>query len=1070
MDADDDWDEEVGLKSGRRKQTASASAAGGIIAGVEEGATAGLPCFLLALLALAAAVTVVLWKSGSSSTSSVTTREPASDLAIRKSANDERQYAFFALPNGLEVLLVSDPSTVKAAAALSCHVGSFHDPPELPGLAHFLEHMLFMGTDKYPSEDEFPRFVAAHGGSTNAYTQSELTNFFVEINAEHLDGVLDRFSRFFIAPRFNRNSTMKEIHAVNAEHVKNLQDDAWRLQQLLRTTSNPKHPFHRFATGNLETLLEQPRRDGINVRAALLKFHARHYSAHRMKLVVLGKQELDELRTMVEGKFALVRDNSVQAPTFAELPLRLPTGVAVRYDVVPVAKDHLVRLLWVLPPVRALYRSKPLAYLDELIGDEGSGSLMAALKSRNWATALSSYVDDGSFDFVLFGVSITLTENGLQHVDDVIQLAMDYLRMLRRQGASQRLWNEQKRISDTTFRFLPRQEAMHYVQQLSADLQVFPPADVLVARYLWADFEAAPIARLLGRLVPERMIAIVASPTFARHTNRVEAIYGTHYRASQFTEAQLAKWSHGPVQPGLALPPPNRFIPRDLTLKSGGLLAPRTPPGPPPQLLLDDAGLRVWYKLDDMFSEPKASVAFLLRTRLVRKTKLQRSLASLLVRVMEDSLQQTAYPALSAGLSWSLAVVDAGLELRMSGYNDRMPVLLELVLNATTELQIESDDRLLMLTQQLARDNANFAFYPLYQAAFAYVPRLLSPQTFLPLELAPVLASAGDKLNAAALRRFSAALRSQLSVEAIFYGNLGLMDARDMALRLQSRLAYAPLPDSSLPVLRSVQLPSRKTVVFNGRTPDPDDTDSVVVNVYELGKRSPALDARAALLEAVLKEPAFNQLRTREQLGYVVSTRVVCYNHITYLQVLVQSPKYDATFLDGRIEAFLTDYRERLANMSAQALQPSQDALYAKWNAPFTNMASVFSVLSSEISPQTYDFDRVVQQSTELKALDVERLRDFYDARVVSTSTRRKLSIQLFGKQHGVKLPTYEHLHVDDIDAFHEDAQLFPAFHPPKPPPELLVPAERLESEGGEGGEGGESGHSESAMPRNRQL
>ena len=68
---------------------------------------------------------------------------------------DDRDYALVTLENKLEVLLISDPQTDKAAAAMDVHVGHLCDPDDAAGLAHFCEHLLFMGTEKYPSENEY---------------------------------------------------------------------------------------------------------------------------------------------------------------------------------------------------------------------------------------------------------------------------------------------------------------------------------------------------------------------------------------------------------------------------------------------------------------------------------------------------------------------------------------------------------------------------------------------------------------------------------------------------------------------------------------------------------------------------------------------------------------------------------------------------------------------------------------------------------------------------------------------------------------------------------------------------
>jgi insulysin len=66
--------------------------------------------------------------------------------------------------NGLRILLISDTDADKAAASLNVDVGNFCDPTHLPGLAHFCEHMLFLGTRKYPDENAYKAYLARNGG------------------------------------------------------------------------------------------------------------------------------------------------------------------------------------------------------------------------------------------------------------------------------------------------------------------------------------------------------------------------------------------------------------------------------------------------------------------------------------------------------------------------------------------------------------------------------------------------------------------------------------------------------------------------------------------------------------------------------------------------------------------------------------------------------------------------------------------------------------------------------------------------------------------------------------------
>jgi insulysin len=154
-------------------------------------------------------------------------------------------------------------------------MGHYGDPNNAPGLAHFLEHMLFLGTKKYPKEDAYDSYLSTYGGSANAYTDNENTNFFFDVHATHLEGALDRFSQFFIAPLLSESATGREMKAVDAEHSKNKQNDEWRESQLMQGFAYPDHPMHKFGTGNLKTLSAVPQEQ---LREMYRQLHASHHT------------------------------------------------------------------------------------------------------------------------------------------------------------------------------------------------------------------------------------------------------------------------------------------------------------------------------------------------------------------------------------------------------------------------------------------------------------------------------------------------------------------------------------------------------------------------------------------------------------------------------------------------------------------------------------------------------------------------------------------------------------------------------------------------------------------------
>jgi len=280
-----------------------------------------------------------------------------------KSSLDKRQYRSILLPNNLQVLLVSDSATDVEAAAVHIKAGHFDDPVHRAGLAHFHEHMIFLGNEKYPGENDFDKFVSKNGGATNAYTDMEDTNYYFNIapldydededededenkydddneNEDHdevdikideekiiddgdgerivskaLSGGLDRFSQFFISPSFDKDAVERELRAIDSEYLNSMTSDSWKNYQLLKSSCNPKHPFSKFGCGNYNTLTnggnitgtDAASSGGTSPRDDLLKFWEENYVAENMKLCVVGKAGLDQLQETVEKSFSDVR-------------------------------------------------------------------------------------------------------------------------------------------------------------------------------------------------------------------------------------------------------------------------------------------------------------------------------------------------------------------------------------------------------------------------------------------------------------------------------------------------------------------------------------------------------------------------------------------------------------------------------------------------------------------------------------------------------------------------------------------------------------------------------------------
>ncbi|MCW8834550.1 MAG: insulinase family protein, partial [Colwellia sp.] len=181
---------------------------------------------------------------------------------MKQSPNDLKQYQALTLNNGLRVLLIHNEESDESAAALAVNAGHFNDPKERQGLAHFLEHMLFLGTEKYPDGSEYQKFISQHGGSNNAWTATEHTCFYFAVHYQHFSSALDRFSQFFTTPLLSEEFIIKERKNIDAEFKLKLKDDIRRLYDVHKETINQSHPFSQFSVGNIDTLADK---EGKNV-------------------------------------------------------------------------------------------------------------------------------------------------------------------------------------------------------------------------------------------------------------------------------------------------------------------------------------------------------------------------------------------------------------------------------------------------------------------------------------------------------------------------------------------------------------------------------------------------------------------------------------------------------------------------------------------------------------------------------------------------------------------------------------------------------------------------------------
>lgn len=457
---------------------------------------------------------------------------------ITKSQQDNRNYRGLQLANGLKVLLISDPTTDKSAAALSVEVGHLCDPEGIPGLAHFCEHMLFLGTKKFVNENDYTSFLSENGGSSNAATYADTTKYYFDVVPEKLSEALDRFSQFFIAPLFTESATEREINAVNSEHEKNLSMDVWRIRQVNKSLCDPKHAYNKFGTGNKKTLFDDPKSQNINIREELMKFHSKWYSANIMSLAVFGRESLDELETIVVRMFSDIENKNITSPTWNQLPFS-EEHLATKTMVVPVKDTRSLTITFQTEDLEKHYKSGPDHYVSHLIGHEGVGSILSELKAKGWCNNLVSGYSTIGRGFGFFEIMVDLTQDGFEHIDDIVKIIFQYVNMLRKEGPQKWIFEEFCDLCEMQFRFKDKENPLSLVSNVVHAMQSYPLDQVLSAPYLISEWRPDLIENLWDKFDPKNARITIVGQKCEKKADCEEEWYGTKYSSEKIPSRVL---------------------------------------------------------------------------------------------------------------------------------------------------------------------------------------------------------------------------------------------------------------------------------------------------------------------------------------------------------------------------------------------------------------------------------------------------------------------------------------------------------------------------------------------------
>ncbi|KAL9409218.1 hypothetical protein AB3S75_047580 [Citrus x aurantiifolia] len=951
------------------------------------------------------------------------------EVEIIKPRTDKRQYQRLVLKNSLQVLLISDPAADKCAASMNVSVGAFCDPVGLEGLAHFLEHMLFYASEKYPVEDSYLKYISEHGGMANAFTSSEHTNYYFDVNPDSFEEALDRFAQFFIKPLMSADATMREIKAVDSENQKNLLSDVWRLNQLRKHLSSEDHPYHKFSTGNWETLEVRPKAKGLDTRHELIKFYNEHYSSNLMHLVVYSKESVDKIQGLVENKFQDIRNTDRNHFRFPGQPCT-SEHLQILVRAVPIKQGHKLRIGWPITPSIHHYKEAPGRYISHLIGHESEGSVFYILKTLGWATSLAAGEGDWTLDYSFFEVTVDLTDSGHEHMQDVVGLLFKYINLLQQSGASKWIFDELSAVCEVTFHYQDKVPPIDYVVTVATNMETYPPQDWLVGKSLPSNFSPEIIQMTLNELSPKTVRIFWESKQFEGKTDMVEPWYGTAYSIEKINESIIQDWILSAPEENLHLPAPNVFIPTDLPLKDAQ-------EAKFPVLLRKSSYSTLWYKPDTMFSTPKAFVKIYFNCPLASSSPESEVLTDIFTRLLLDYLNEYAYYAQVAGLDYGINHTESGFEVTVVGYNHKLRILLETIFQKIAQFKVKPD-RFSVIKEMVTKEYHNNKFLQPFQLAMYICSLILQDQTWPWMEELEVL----PHLEAEDLAKFVPMMLSRTFLECYIAGNIESNEAGSMIQYIEdvffegSNPICQPLFPSQHLTNRVVKLEKGKNYVYSNQGLNPSDENSCLVHYIQVHRDDFLMNVKLQLLALIAKQPAFHQLRTVEQLGYITALLRRNDFGIHGVQFIIQSSVKGPKYIDLRVESFLRMFESKLYEMTSDQFKNNVNALIDMKLEKHKNLKEESGFYWREISDGTLKFDRREAEVAALRQLTQQELIDFFNENIKAGAPRKKtLSVRVYGSLHASELKeeTSESaephiVHIDDIFSFRRSQPLYGSF------------------------------------------
>lgn len=853
------------------------------------------------------------------------------NLTIASPSFSERRSVKVRLGNELEAYIVSDPQLKECALALTVEAGNWDDTA--PGMAHFVEHMLFMGSKNYPTIDEFAKFVSDNGGKYNAFTASMQTTYMFSVRPHAFHEATRRLVDFFVHPLFKAEGIADERKAVDQEFSRCIDQDHYRLYYIEKELASKDHPFSHFGCGNLKTL-------GKVTRDEVVNFHENKYSSNLMHLVLYSPQPLDQLKALVEQEFSQIKNSHL---TKTQHPGPILTHERKQHIVYLPARQETkhLEITWELPSYLVNNTSHHTSTLiSRILANEAPGSLITELKAKGYGNKVQTSFSRMSQSNALFSLEVELTNSGVENHKEVISLIYSHLAALRNAGLPSYLYEDMQTSDRLSYTYQTPQDGFRQAWRdgstiLYESLSTFPQEASIAPA-----FDETIAEQLLEQLTPRgAAIACIASTGLTGAVpSQTEQWTGAEYALEKIAPEQIRSWEMLPPAKSFALPKKNPYLPKSLPTVTKAAEA-------KPQSMEDSPSGRFYHCPDSYFAVPKTSLSFAIKTP---KTEISSARADaymrLLLEMLRDQSQQTSYLAKQAGMQAGFYFSRGALHLIVSGWSPSVEPLALQELACLKNLRTDKDHFIRAKERALTSLRYQQKSSPI--ALASQVSAKIFTSDYMPSEIERALIP----LQQGDFARFYETLMQKAYVESVTCGAHTLSEASGLKDKAVAALNAKPYPTHDQKTRKSLLLPTTAPLAIKQSFAHASNAAQLHIQAPEQTLQSEVL---MQLLAKGVRPLFFEELRTNQQTGYANYVSFSKNENVPVLTFTIQSATHSPEELIARYELFLEDYLRKIdTNLSAERFETLRSALVDTYNEPPHNLDE----MNGEIRVQAFDY------------------------------------------------------------------------------------------------------------------